>query len=55
MSKTNNKDETADCYLSHESWDTIYATIQNTHPELADARIAETLNKKNISITVFLS
>lgn len=55
MSKTDNKDETASCYLSHESWDTIYATIQTTHPELADARIAETLKKKNINITVFLS
>jgi hypothetical protein len=55
MSKTDNKDETAGCYLSHESWDAIYTTIQIYHPELADARIAEKLEKKNISITVFLS
>ena len=55
MNKTDNNDETASCYLSHESWDAIYANIQHTHPELTDSRIAETLEKKNVSITVFLS
>lgn len=55
MSKIKGQDEKSDYYLSHESWDKICANIRDTHPELSDSRIAETLKKKNVSITVFLS
>ena len=54
MSKIKGQDEKSDYYLSHESWDKICANIKDTHPELSDSRIAETLKKKNLSITVFL-